>query len=114
MNSRYKYVRLSLAHGVSTQLLQEAIESKVQGSSRRESVGNNLKMSSQTTRNVFFLDDMNMAATDGTNNQPSAELVRSLISLGKFHDYGEIIFTTETQSEIRIFSKSFPRERLIC
>ena len=51
---------------------------------RRDSVGvSNRAMVSQNTRNVFFLDDMNMAATDRTNNQPSAELVRSLISLGK-------------------------------
>ena len=69
---------------MSAQFLHDLIEAKVQGSRRRDSVGvSNLTMISPNTRNVFFLDDMNLAATDGTNNQPSAELVRSLISLGK-------------------------------
>lgn len=69
---------------MSTQLLHDVIETKVRVSRRRDSVGvSNRAMVSQNTRNVFFLDDMNMAATDRTNNQPSAELVRSLISLGK-------------------------------
>lgn len=83
MNTRYKYIRLSLAHGMSTQILQETIESKVQSSKRRSSVVNNLALGPQNTRNVFFLDDLNMAQTDGTNNQPSSELIRCLISLGK-------------------------------
>ncbi|XP_028405416.1 dynein heavy chain domain-containing protein 1-like isoform X2 [Dendronephthya gigantea] len=82
VNSRFKYLRLSLAHGTSTQFLQETIESKVKSTTRRPSVVNNLALSSQNTRNVFFFDDMNMAATDGTSNQPSSELIRSLISLG--------------------------------
>ena len=69
---------------MSAQFLHDLIEAKVQSSRRRDSVGvSNLTMISPNTRNVFFLDDMNLAATDGTNNQPSAELVRSLISLGK-------------------------------
>ena len=67
--------------------MHDVIETKVRVSRRRDSVGvSNRTMVSQNTRNVFFLDDMNMAATDRTNNQPSAELVRSLISLGNPND----------------------------
>lgn len=69
---------------MTTQLLQETIEAKVKRTQRRQSVVYNPALLAQASRNLFFLDDLNLAATDGTasNIQPSTEVIRSLLSLG--------------------------------
>ena len=69
---------------MTTQLLQATIEAKVQHTQRRQSVVHNPALLAQASRNLFFLDDLNLAATDGTgsNIQPSTEVIRSLLSLG--------------------------------
>ena len=77
---------MSFANGMSTQHLQDVIERRLKNTKRRLPAAiENSPYSTHASRNTFFFDDFNAAATDGTpsNNQPLLELVRSLLSLGK-------------------------------
>lgn len=94
VNPRYSPTRVCLSPGLTSRLLREAIEHKLQQMQRKElnqmavqkSLGNaptRALAGSKTASQLFFLDDLNCASADSFGIQSPLELLRQILSQGR-------------------------------
>ncbi|XP_029192398.2 LOW QUALITY PROTEIN: dynein heavy chain domain-containing protein 1-like [Acropora millepora] len=97
VNPRYSPTRVCLSPGLTSRLLREAIEHKLQQMQRKElnqmavqkSLGNaptRALAGSKTASQLFFLDDLNCASADSFGIQSPLELLRQILSQGTMYD----------------------------
>lgn len=96
INPRYNSTRICLSAGLTSKLLQEAIEHKLQQIQRKEmtqlaftkaipgaAAPKNLPVA-KSRAHLMFLDDLNYAASDDFGIQPPLELLRQILSQGNY------------------------------
>ena len=94
INPRYNSTRICLSPGLTSKLLQEAIEYKLQQIQRKEmnqiavkkslqgGVGVKNLPGAKSRSQLMFLDDLNCAGADAFEIQPPLELLRQILSQG--------------------------------
>lgn len=94
INPRYNSTRICLSPGLTSKLLQEAIEHKLQQIQRKEmnqivvkkslqgGVGVKNLPGAKSPTQLMFLDDLNCAGADAFEIQPPLELLRQILSQG--------------------------------
>lgn len=94
---RYNSTRICLSPGLTSKLLQEAVEYKLQQLQRKEmnhlavqkSLANaptRVLPGARSVNHLFFLDDLNCASSDSFGIQPPLELLRQILSQGTMYN----------------------------
>lgn len=88
---RHNFTRICLSPGLTSKLLQEAIENKLQLIQSPMALQKSLAANAPTSKNLpgvksrtqlLFLDDLNCADVDEFGIQPPLELLRQILSQG--------------------------------